>query len=105
MLFPAWLFCPNNCHEIRSAPVKQIIHHTNDSGLPTAVVSRGVSLVQLKTEVFVPPSEKKRRTKRSQATILRIRLLVVADRLHNLFHWHRLLVSVEVSEEFFLSSV
>jgi len=42
--------------------------------------------MHLVTEVDVPASEEKRNTKGSQATVLRVRLLVVASLLHQLLH-------------------
>mmetsp|Transcript_51463 Transcript_51463/g.142425 ORF Transcript_51463/g.142425 Transcript_51463/m.142425 type:complete len:312 (-) Transcript_51463:78-1013(-) len=66
-------------------------------GLPTVVVAARVRLVQLEPVRLVPPRVEHRHTKRAEAAILRVRLLLVRELLDELLHRLRLLVGEAIA--------
>lgn len=72
---------------------------TDDGGLPSRVVPRGVRLVHLEARVRIPACKHEGDTEGTQAAVLSVRLLVVAHGLDQIRDRHRLLVVVQVPEE------
>lgn len=62
---------------------------SNACGLPATVVAAWIGLVQLVAVVFVPAHVQNGHTEWPFATVLRVRLLDVAQIRHQLFAWHR----------------